>query len=546
MILVIETPRQKTKNLEGLVFGGNVKQKIYPKWLAAAFLLVAMAQVAAADNRPNIIFLMTDDQRWDCFGCYGRPEFETHNLDRLAREGVIFDNAYYAVSICMPSRVTMMTGRYLSSHRVGFTAPYNNTLSYSDLADSYPAMLKRAGYRTGFIGKLGFSVTEQTEQSNLAEDPDYKIQDHVGNVFDYFADEYGTHCKGGQAIWPENDKALQAIYRKQRVGSSRTFRTGEAMLHFLDTQPADQPFCLSVSFYAVKKGHYHKPHREKFKNQVFSIPENWVEGANETLPKVVAKHARGFKFHVERTSTQQKYQKLVREFATQGYTVDHQVGLLMDKLKASGKLGNTIIIYTSDNGRFHGSHGLYDKCLLYEESMKAPLIVYDGRVAAAKSGRRETALVSSVDMAPTIVSLAGLQPPASMQGRDLSAVLAQTQDMSTWRETVFMENLFLQKLIGPSKKAGGDLASSKLVQRNESYRTHGIRSGKWKYFVYYEHDPVIEELYDLSTDPLEQNNLASAPEQAETLRKFRARTKEMHEAARRRAGVSAKGQAPKK
>ena len=247
---------------------------------------------------------MTDDQRWDNLGCYGRPEFETHHIDRLAEQGVIFDNAYYAVSICMPSRVTMMTGRHLSSHRVGFTAPYDDTLSRADFANSYPAKLKQAGYRTGFVGKFGFSVTDRGQRPSYLKKKGYDIRQYVGDVFDFYADEYGTHSYGEEAFWPSEDEGLQAIYSAQgRKEFSRTYRTGKAMLRFLETQPKDTPFCLSVSFYAVKHGHFNRADVARFKDRDFSVPDNWVQGANENLPKVVAENARGYYMHVDRTST---------------------------------------------------------------------------------------------------------------------------------------------------------------------------------------------------------------------------------------------------
>ncbi|WP_184307864.1 sulfatase-like hydrolase/transferase [Aporhodopirellula rubra] len=482
-----------------------------------------------AARRPNIVFLMTDDQRWDSFGCYGRPEFETHHIDRLAENGVIFDNAYYAVSICMPSRVTMMTGRYLSSHRVGFTAPYDKTLSQNDFANSYPALLKQAGYRTGFIGKFGFSVTKDGERPSYLKKNDYDIQKQVGDVFDFYADEFGTHTYGGAAFWPANDEGLQQIYSDGgRKMLARTYRNGKAMMRFLDTQSKDQPFCLSVSFYAVKPGHFDSSDVGKFKSRQFSVPENWVEGPNERLPKVVAENARGYQMHIDRTSTPVQYQRLVRAFAAQGYSVDQQVGLLMDKLERTGMLDNTIVIFTSDNGRFHGSHGLYDKALLYEESMKAPLIVFDGRTKAPERGRRERGLVSSVDMAPTILSLAGITPPANMQGFDFTTVLNQTQDMSTWQDAVFMENLFLVGMVNASRKGDGVAANQNLIKSNKSYRSHGVRTNRWKYFVYYEHDPVIEELYDMSRDPLERDNLVDNPEHAGVLNELRQKTKALY------------------
>ncbi|MFB9057312.1 sulfatase-like hydrolase/transferase [Mariniflexile ostreae] len=479
-------------------------------------------------TKPNIIFLMTDDQRWDTMGCYGRPEFNTPNIDKLSEEGVTFDNAFYAVAICMPSRVTMMTGRYNSNHRVGFVAPDDYTLSQADFAQSYPAILKNAGYRTGFIGKVGFTVSEKATRPSTPKEPFYK--EHLSNTFDYFAGSE-TYDWKGHVVWPENDVVLQDIFKEGRKNSGRTLRTGEAMLHFIDTQPKDQPFCLSVSFYAVKHDKdrdVYMPHYEQFKDHDFSIPDNWVAGDNPVLPKVVKENARGVYLHRQRSSTPEMYQGLVRRFATQGYTVDDQVGLLVEKLKEKGMLENTVIIYTSDNGRFQGSHGLFDKCLLYEESVKAPLIIYDGRMPVSKRQRRENALVSSVDMASTIVSLAGLEPSNLMQGKAITAVLNQTQDMSQWRDAVFMEDLFLVDMFKERYEKNVDEINQSLIDRNKSYRAHGVRTERWKYFVYYEHTPKIEELYDLEKDPLEQQNLANRPEHTVILKKLRARTEDLY------------------
>ncbi|QDT00962.1 sulfatase-like hydrolase/transferase [Adhaeretor mobilis] len=503
-------------------------QLLVPLFLVAASLFTPIAR---SQDRPNIIFLMTDDQRWDNMGCYGRPEFKTPNIDQLAKQGVVFDQAVCAVAICMPSRVTMMTGRHVSNHRVGFVAPNDYTLSQADFAKGYPAMLKEEGYRTGFIGKVGFTVTEKAQRPSTPREHYYEV--NTGEVFDFFAGSETVPSRGLE-LWPANDPGLQEIYRAGRKGTGRTLKTGEAILRFLDTQPKDQPFCLSVSFYAVKHDSdrdMYMPHYQQFKDYGFSAPDNWVEGDNEKLPQVVKDHARGVPLHRQRSSTPAMYENLVRRFATQGYSVDQQVGLMMEKLKEMGQLENTVIIYTSDNGRFQGSHGLFDKCLLYEESVRAPLIVFDGRISDSKQGRREDALISSVDMAPTILSIAGLKPPATMQGRDFSGILNQTQDMSEWRDAVLMEDLFIVKLFRSKRKPNVDDINQKLIDANESYRSRGIRTVRWKYFVYYEQSPPIEELYDLEIDSQEQTNLVNSPEHAEVLQKLRKRTEEMYKEA---------------
>lgn len=487
----------------------NMKNTIKTTLCAVAALMALNSY--AAQSRPNIVFLMTDDQRWDTLGCYGRTDVITPHIDKLSEQGVTFDNAYYAVAICMPSRTTMFTGRYFADHQVGFTYPYNRTLPAEEFAESYPAKLKEAGYRTGFVGKFGVRL-ENTRTT-------------AAQYFDFFA------VKG--MIWPKEDTKLRNIFRGGRPKTERTLKKGDAMIRFLETQPEGQPFCLSISFDAVKNDKdqdMYTPHVELFKDKKMWVPENWVQGKNMELPKVLD-YCRGTYLHVARTSTPEQYQATTRRFAVQGYTVDQQVGRLMVKLKEMDVLDNTIVIYTSDNGRFHGSHGLFDKCILYDESVKEPLIVFDGRSAAkSQQGRRENAMVSSVDIAPTIVSLAGLEVPEIMKGKDLSRILNGTQDMSKWRETVLMENLFLQKLHKAATKKIPDIPglNDEIIAENQSYRTRGVRTERFKYFKYYEHDPVIEELYDLKADPSEQNNLISNPEYADVLSNLRKQTEELY------------------
>ena len=487
-----------------------MKNKMIKSALCAAAALLAFNACAAA-SRPNIVFLMTDDQRWDTLGCYGRTDVLTPHIDQLSEQGVTFDNAYYAVAICMPSRTTMFTGRYFADHQVGFTYPYNRTLPAEEFAESYPAKLKEAGYRTGFVGKFGIRL-ENTPKT-------------AAQYFDFFAFR--------RLIWPKGDTELRNIFRGDRPKTERTLKKGDAMIRFLETQPEGQPFCLSISFDAVKNDQdrdMHIPHVALFKDKKMWVPENWVEGKNMELPKVLD-HCRGTYLHVARTSTPEQYQATTRRFAVQGYTVDQQVGRLMAKLKEMDVLDNTIVIYTSDNGRFHGSHGLFDKALLYDESVKEPLIIFDGRSAAkSQQGRRVDAMVSSVDVAPTILSLAGLEVPEIMKGLDLSNVLNGTQDMSQWRDAVLMENLFLQELHKATTKKIPDIPAlnDEIMAENRSYRTRGVRTERFKYFKYYEHDPVIEELYDLDTDPSEMNNLISNPEYAEVLSDLRKQTEDLY------------------
>lgn len=496
------------------------------KKLFILLLLLTSGSLYSEQKPPNIIFLMTDDQRWDCFGCYGRPEYQTQNIDQLSAEGVTFDRAYYAVSICMPSRVTVMTGRYFAHHNSGFAYPHNTPVSAADFSKTYHAQLKEAGYRSGFVGKFGFNIEGGKEPAH----------EMLKNYFDYF-DAGRNHTNFGGGKWADDPEAFTNLSEGRKI-TDRTLKKGDSMIRFLETQPADKPFILSVSFDAVKNDRdsdMNVEDKASFANTEMTVPGNYYEGPNPTLPEVVKNYARGVRLHLPHTGTPALYQNLARRFASQGLTVDKQVGRLREKLKELGFLENTIIIYTSDNGRYQGSHGLHDKCLLHEESVKAPLIIWDGR-GMKRKGERENLLTSSTDIAPTILSLAGIEVPDVMQGHSLTGFLDGTVDREGWRDAVFMENLFLQeihakgrKLKKGQKEAELEALNKDIIDNNRSYRSRGIRTEKWKYFIYYEHTPVIEELYDLEADPLEQNNLASNPEHKETLISLREKTTALYE-----------------
>jgi len=227
--------------------------------------------ISAETKPPNIVYLMTDDQRWDTLGCYGRPEFKTENIDLLASEGVVFDRAYHAVAICCPSRATVMTGRHFASHNVGFSYPHNDIMGAEDFTHSYHARLKAAGYRSGFVGKFGFPIEGKVETLKLH--------------FDYM-DARPNHSNIGTARWAENMTGFNKIHRKGRDRKERTLIKGDSMINFLDTQPEGKPFVLSVSFDAVKNDRdedMYGPDTEVFAEKDFSVPENWVEGANDSL-----------------------------------------------------------------------------------------------------------------------------------------------------------------------------------------------------------------------------------------------------------------------
>ncbi|MHC4743564.1 MAG: sulfatase-like hydrolase/transferase [Planctomycetota bacterium] len=479
-----------------------------------------------ARKRPNIIYLMSDDQRWDTLGCYGNPEFKTHNLDKLAEQGVLFENCYYAVSICMPSRATVLTGQFMSRHRCGFDRPTDYTISRSEFALTYPMALRKAGYRTGFIGKLGFAVTEEKVRPcrELWKNPDYM----PAGQFDYWRGWPGQAPRG--EYWPK-DFGPKESHEKTRH-PHLTDVMGDLILDFVRTNPADKPFCLSVSFHAPKGALVPsdaKPEYDKqFDGVRFKLPGNYVAGENDDLPDLIKRNWRGLDYHRRYTWTPELYQKFVRRQAALGYGIDVVVGRLVKELKDRGLLENSVIIYTSDNGFFNGSHGLDGKALLYEESMRAPLIVFDGRLPRRMRGRRLRELISTVDFAPTIMDLADLSTRDSMQGVSFKPLI-EGRDVR-WRDAVFLENNFTQFKALPLAQAKDDPQALAKTKR-DSLRCHGIRAERWKYIRFFEVEPVFEELFDLKGDPLEQHNLAAEAKYANVLDELRARCDRLYKLA---------------
>jgi len=500
-------------------------------------LLGMLCLISTGAQPPNIIYILTDEQRLESFGCYGAQEFLTPNIDDLAINGVVFDNAHYAVSICMPSRATSLTGRYLSSHQCGFVHPHNKALSHEEMKQTYPYQLKQAGYRTGFIGKFGVPVTEDGERGLRLDrkvEP-YDEKKNLGETFDFFVGNmthFGKNAKE-TTYWPEDDSTLASIYQeKNNVQLDRSVKTGDAMLHFLETNPKGKPFCLSVSFFAAKgtlgKSVYPE-HYELFKDKTFTYPQNWVKGENGSLPKFIQENWRGVPLHKGMTGHDGGFQKTMRVFAAQGYTIDQQVGKLVAKLKEKEILENTVIIFTSDNGRFWGSRGLYDKALLYEESTRKPLVIFDGRLAKELRGKRINQLVSSVDDAVSILGMAGISAPDHMQGADYSCLMRENAPKE-WQNTVFMENLFLSKLFTNTRnlKGGDEVINKEMIASGQSYRCRAVRTARYKYIRYYEQSPVYEELYDLKEDPQELVNLVPLEAYQAVLGQLRDRLAQMY------------------
>src|SRR5262249_49339856 len=203
-----------------------------------------------------------------------------------------------------------------------------------------------------------------------------------------------------------------------------------------------------------------------------------------------------------RLGTPEMYQRVTKDYYRLISGVDREVGRIAAELAERKLTDNTVIVFTSDNGYFLGERGMADKWLPYEESIRVPLIVYDPRLSESARSRILDALALNIDVAPTLLDLAGLPAPAAMQGRSLVPLLRTDTAQQDWRTELFYEPLTSPKIIPPAE---------------------GVRTERWKYFRWLEAQPVIEELYDLKADPLEERNLAAEPAHAETLAQLRGR-----------------------
>lgn len=441
------------------------------QWLASS----AAGAVSGRAARPlNIVFLLTDDQRWDSLGCMGHPVVETPHLDRLAREGVLFQNNFCATAICCTSRASIFTGLHEPTHGISdFSTPLPGEVH----ARSYPVLLKRAGYRMGFAGKYGVG------DKLPADDYDY---------WQGLPGQAGTY-------WHE--------WKGRRTHLTRMI--GEQAVEFLESGPPGRPFCLSVSF---KAPHAEDPNPRQYiydpaqaglyKDAVLPVAKTAAPAYFDRLPAFL-KTSEGRVRWGWRFRTPESYQEMVKGYLRLITGVDQVVGRIRAALHKLGVADKTAIVFTSDNGYLLGEHGLADKWFMFEESIRTPLIVYHPGLPAGRRGTVRQEQTLNVDIAPTLAALADVTPPASIQGASLVPLLYD--EARNWRRDWFYSHHFVHKLIPKSE---------------------GIREERWKYVRYIETDPVYEELYDLRADPGETNNLAADPRHAGQVDRLRGRWKQ--------------------
>jgi arylsulfatase A-like enzyme len=442
--------------------------------LAAACALLpaharAPAQTPAASL--NVVVLVIDDTRWDSIGAAGNRIVRTPRLDALAAEGIRFVQARVTTSICMTSRATLLTGQYMSRHGID---RFGKPLTPEAFAETYPGVLRRAGYWTGYVGKYDVGQARPTD-------------------FDFLRAYHGRH-------WVAGAGGARVHVTEQNARDS---------IDFLRARPRDRPFLLSVGYFA--------PHAEDSAPEQY-LPQAWSGPLYErvtvppsplgdpkylaALPPFLATDANEGRVRFRwRFDTPERYQEYMIRYYRLITEVDAAVGRIVDELKAQGVYENTLIAFIGDNGYFHGDRGLADKWYPYEQALRVPLIVRDPRLPAGRRGATRDQLALNLDIAPTVMAAAGRPVPAPVQGQDLSPLyLANTPP--AWRDEFFYEH--------PTITSRDRIPSSQGVMRRD-----------WKYVFWPEFDH--EQLFNLKADPDEVRTLVDDQDSRNQLGAMRAR-----------------------
>lgn len=481
-----------------------------------ALILVEEAHLLCAgetSRQPNIVFLFTDDQRSDAVGYAGNEKIQTPNMDRLAQEGLRFDNCFVTTSICCISRASVLSGQYARRHDI---TGFNTTFSPEALQQTYPALLQRHGYYTGFIGKWG--VGTLPEKTNVAAKmfDDWQGQPHQTNfwheadcAFVKF-DGKSPHMAGVCDCPPDarGKKGWDVRIGKANMREPKHLSTEiipAKIEQFLENRDLEKPFCLSLFFKAPHDPQDYDPRYENlYENLEMPIPRTSKPKFASARPDFLRKHQLGNASGGKWAENHALLQTHIRNYYRLVSGADYAIGKLIESLESRGLAENTVILFTSDNGSFHGEHGFAGKWLMREPSIRVPGFVYDPRLPLSTRNRCTGEMVLNIDFTATILDLAGVEIPSSMQGRSLRKL---TEDASgKWREDWFYEHEYTH---------GG--AIQPII---------GVRSKDWKYTLYTKQDPPYEELFDLITDPDEVNNLASEPEYQERLSTLRRRCNE--------------------
>ena len=456
------------------------------KKLSILFASLALTTLGLAAKRPNVVFILTDDQRADALGCMGHPHLKTPHIDRLAKEGILFKNHFCTTSLCSPSRASILGGLYAHSHGV-----VNNFTDYPKDLPTFPRQLQSRGYTTAYIGKW-----------HMGEDDDSKRPG-----FDHFV----THR--GQGKYFDTEFRTNDGERKVVPGYYTTVVTDMALDWMKAQEDGEKPFLLMLGHKAPHSFYFPEKKYEKSFDHV-RVPYPVTAFRLDDKPKWISQRLSTwhgiygplFDWRKEFPDTSAAgmldFEKMVRAYWGTLLSVDDSVGRLYAYLKKIGQLDNTLFIFTSDNGLLEGEHGMVDKRTGHEPSLRIPLVVrYPALTSSARTIEAQTL---TLDFASSILEICGAPPLPKTQGRSWKKLV--TTGDPDWRKSWYYEyNYEKQFPYTPNVRA--------------------LRTDEWKY-IRYPHgdgspDKHMAELYHLKTDPGETTNLIGDEKYEATVARLR-------------------------
>ena len=469
-------------------------------------MFLGMLVTSAAEGRPpNILFIMSDQQRWDCVGANGNALIKTPNLDRLAARGANFTHAFVASPVCVPSRISFFTGRYAHSHR--------NRVNYTPLDRSevlMQARLKAAGYQTASVGKLHYYPPSAEAARQTGFD---LVELHDGVPFTDLWSDYVKWLRVNDPAHLPNYRALAKDIQPDRNPFRAAIATEftdtawvgqRARHHLAELAKGDKPFFLNVSFWKPHSPYEIGPPYDTMYDSVkIPVPETFTVKDLEKLPLPVQKLATREPGGLHKV-TQERLEWIYRSYYGAISHVDHEIGLLMDALEASGQADNTLIVFSSDHGDQLMEHGIMGKNCFYEPAVRVPFMVsLPGRIKPSHHDE----LIETVDLLPTLFDFAGLPEPDDCEGRSFAPLIADMGREYKPHAAIFSENVIPEVITGgpvelPFEKGKG-------VDGIRHPDAKMVRTDRWKY-CYYVGEGA--ELFDLKADPQERHNLSGQPE----------------------------------
>ena len=476
-------------------------------------LLVLPSLFAA--QRPNIIFVFTDDHAAHAISAYGSRINKTPHMDRLAQEGMLFNKCYVSNSICGPSRAVIQTGKY--NHLNGY---WRNGLTFDGSQQTFPKLLRKAGYTTAVIGKwhlrstpTGFDYFDVLIGQGPYYNPPMKTTDAEGEVVTRRHTGYTTDIITDKALaWLKSDrdekKPFMLMY--QHKAPHRNWQPGPKYLNMFDDVTIPEPETLyddyngrtsAASKQAMTVARHLNPNDLKLN----AGPRNLTPAQKKTWDTAYGPKNEAFRKAnlTGKALIQWKYQRYIKDYLRCVQSVDDNLGRVLDYLDESGLAKNTIVIYSSDQGWYLGDHGWYDKRWMYEESLIMPLLVrWPGVV---KPGSVNTDIVSNLDFAETFLDIAGVKIPKDMQGASLVPLL-KGRTPKNWR-THFYYHYY-------------EFPGAHNVARH-----YGVTNGRQKLIYFYQNDEW--ELFDLKKDPNELTSVHGDSDYAKVQRDLLAELKRL-------------------